>query len=79
MFRRLFRHFVLPKQLNLVPNFSRLTVQLSATLAAVLTSSVQHDKILPKFFQIWSTVAVVLVMMNYSCDFSQSETEKYFE
>ena len=42
--------------------------------AALLTSLVQYDK---DSFQIWSTVAAVMV--NYACRFNQSETGKYFE
>ena len=39
--------------------------------AALLTSSVQYDKVLSKFCQ------QQLVMMNYVCGFNQSETAKY--
>ena len=46
-----------------------LTVQFSGNYAAQLTSF-SH---IGKFFQIWSTVA------DYAWNFSQSETEKYFE
>ena len=42
--------------------------------APLLTSLVQYRKV---FFQMWSKQW--LVMMNYACDFSQSETEKYSE
>ena len=42
-------------------------------LAALLTSSVQFNKILSKFGE------EQLVMVNYPCGFNHSETEKYFE
>ena len=41
--------------------------------AALLTSSVEYDKILCKFGQ------QQLVMANYACGFNQSETGKYFK
>jgi len=40
---------------------------------ALLTSSVEHDKILCKFDQ------QQLVLVNYGCGVNQSETGKYFE
>ena len=39
--------------------------------AALLTSSVQHDKIISKFGQ------QQLVMVNYACGFNQLQTVKY--
>ena len=41
--------------------------------AALLTSSVQYDKIISKFG------LQQLVMVNYGCGLNQSETGKYFE
>ena len=66
--------FSLPKQLNLVPGSSRLTVPQPATLLHFW----HHRFIMAKFVQIWSTVAAYdeLCVWFYS---SQSETKKYFE
>ena len=65
----MFRPFVLtPKQLNLFPRSSQLTVQFSGNDAAQLTS----------FFTYSSKFGLKEpVVMNYAWDFSQSETEKY--
>ena len=57
------------KQLNLVPRSSQLTVQFSDNYAVELTSFFTSSN----FGEQW------LVMMNYPWDFSQSETQKYFE
>ena len=61
--------YSLPKQLNLIPKSSRLTVQFSGNYAAQLMSFLH----IAKFFQIWSTVAGY----DELWDFSQSDTEKY--
>ena len=63
---------VLTSKTTQLPRSSRLTIHLSVNFAARLTSSAQYGK----FFQIWSTIADYV---NYAWDFSQSETEKYFE
>ena len=69
----MFSHYSLRKQLKRVPRFSRLTVQQFATLLHFW----RHRFNMAKVFQIWSTVAGYDEL--YACDFSQSETEKYFE
>ena len=63
---------VLTSKKTQLPRSSRLTIHLSVNFAVRLTSSAQYRK----FFQIWSTIADYV---NYAWDFSQSETEKYFE
>ena len=62
--------YLQPKQLNLFPRSSQLTVQFSGNDAAQLTS----------FFTYSSKFGLKEpVVMNYAWHFSQSETEKYFE
>ena len=71
--------FYLPKQLHLIPRFSRSTefnnLQQSCTFEVILMSLVQYDKILSKFGQ----VQQLQVMVNYECGFNQLEMGKYFE
>ena len=65
--------YSLPKQLNLVPRSSRLTVQFSGNYAAQLTSFFTYAKILPNLVDCSWLWWIML------WDFSQSGTEKYFE
>ena len=55
------------------PEVFSVNRSITCNQAALLTSSVQYDKILFKFRQ------QQLVMVNYVCVFNQSETGKYFE
>ena len=65
--------FKQPKQLNLVPRFPRPSVQYDGSISQIIetmTSFWRHGFIM---------TVKQLVMVNYACAFSQSESGKYFE
>ena len=54
-------------------DIQKMAARETSNKVALLTSSVQYDKILSKFGQ------QQLVIVNNACGFNQSETGKYFE